>query len=178
MTTHNTAPRTLTTGRLTLRPFKETDFETFHQLHGDAGLTASMHRGALDAAESHELFDAYRNAFEADGFGMRAVCWQQTGEMIGECGLWMRETAGGYTLRYMLFEGWWGQGLTGEAARATVRQAFGMLALRELFAVAMDGNVHSVKALRSLGMEKVERDHRGIAGFGRYRLAHTDFLGR
>lgn len=162
---------TLTTERLLLRPFEDTDLPTFRRLHGDPDLTANMHRGALDAGQSRELFEAYGDAFRRDGFGMRAVCWRASGEMIGECGLWWRETAGGHTLRYMLFESWWGRGLTGEAARAAVGEAFGRLAMEQIFAVAMDANVHSVKALLSLGMTKIEDGHRGIVGFGRYRLS-------
>ena len=50
------AMTTLSTERLTLRPFKETDFAIFRRLHSDPGMTAKMHRGALDAGEARELF--------------------------------------------------------------------------------------------------------------------------
>jgi len=169
------AMTTLSTERLTLRPFKETDFAIFRRLHSDPGMTAKMHRGALDAGEARELFAGYRKAFTTDKFGMRAVCWRESGEMIGECGLWWRETAGGYTVRYMLSRNWWGKGLTGEAAHATVSDAFGALNLDTLYAVAMNDNAHSVRALLSLGMTKIEENHRDIAGFGRYRLLRATF---
>ncbi|MBT6095803.1 MAG: GNAT family N-acetyltransferase [Rhodospirillaceae bacterium] len=167
--------KTLNTVRLALRPLSDADLPTFARLHGDPEMTARMHRGALGADEADELFCDYQQAFAANGFGMRAVCWRETDEMIGECGLWMRESAGGYTLRYMLFQNWWGQGLTGEAARASVSEAFGAIGLDALYAVAMDGNQHSVKALLRLGMIKVEDDHRGISGFGRYQLTAETF---
>ena len=164
----------LETENLILRPFVEGDFEWFERLHGDVDLTAMMHRGALGRGQARELFDGYRDAFQRDGFGVRAVIWRETGEAIGECGLWMREDAGGYTLRYMLARDWWGRGLTGEAARATVAEAFGPLGMDLIHAIAMDRNVHSVKALLRLGMVKVEENHRGIPGFGRYALARKD----
>lgn len=166
---------TLTSARLTLRPFTEADGGFFRHLHGDPGLTAKMHRGALNGAEADELLGDYMRAFDEQGFGMRAVCWTETGEVVGECGLWHRESAGGYTLRYMLGRTWWGRGLTGEAARAVVGEAFSALGLKAIGAVAMDGNEHSVRVLKALGMIKVESDHRGIPGFGRYRLAADDF---
>jgi [ribosomal protein S5]-alanine N-acetyltransferase len=166
---------TRNTERLILRPFEETDIDTFRRLHSDPGMTAKMHRGSLNAGEARELFAGYRQAFSTDGFGMRAVCWRESGEMIGECGLWWRETAGGYTVRYMLARNWWGKGLTGEAAGATVSDAFGTINLDTLYAVAMDGNEHSVRALHSLGMTKIEDNHRGITGFGRYRLTRATF---
>jgi len=164
----------LQTEHLILRPFEESDFEWFERLHGDVEMTAKMHRGALGPAEARELFDAYRDAFRRDGFGVRAVTARDTGEAVGECGLWMREDAGGYTLRYMLARDWWGRGLTGEAARATVIEAFGRLGMARIHAIAMDENVHSVKALLRLGMVKIEANHRGIPGFGRYRLDRED----
>ncbi len=166
---------TLWTQNLVMRPLTDDDFDSFTRLHGDPYMTAKMHRGALDVLEARELFAAYRKAFATDGFGMRAVCWHESGEMIGECGLWMRESAGGYTLRYMLFRNWWGKGLTGEAARASVSEAFGAIGLDALYAVAMDGNAHSVKALLRLGMAKIEDGHRGIPGFGRYQLSAQAF---
>jgi len=166
---------TLKTERLTLRPFAETDRAAFRALHGDPGLTERMHRGALDAREADELFAGYRAAFDVDGFGMRAITAAGDDEMIGECGLWFRDSAGGYTLRYMLARPWWGKGLSGEAARACVAEAFGPLGLKTIHAIAMDGNAHSVRVLKSLGMVKIEDDHRGIAGFGRYLLTPADF---
>ncbi|MEK9754887.1 MAG: GNAT family N-acetyltransferase [Rhodospirillaceae bacterium] len=166
----------ITTERLLLRPFGEEDRTTFRRIHGDAGLTARMHRGALDAAEANQLFADYQAAFAKDGFGVRAITLKGgDGEMIGECGLWFRETAGGYTLRYMLVRPWWGQGLSGEAARACVAEGFGPLGLKVIHAIAMDGNEHSVRVLKSLGMVKIEDSHRGIAGFGRYVLTPADF---
>jgi len=166
---------TLATERLTLRPFRDDDRAAFRALHGDAGLTERMHRGALDHHEADELFAGYRAAFAADGFGMRAVTLSGSDEMIGECGLWFRDSAGGYTLRYMLARPWWGKGYSGEAARASVGEAFGDLGLKTIHAIAMDGNAHSVRVLKSLGMVKIEDDHRGIAGFGRYLLTPADF---
>ncbi len=171
---------TLETNRLRLRPFGEADHATFRRLHGDAALTARMHRGALNVGEADELFADYRSAFTRDGFGMRAITLldppdDEDDVMIGECGLWYRENAGGYTLRYMLARPWWGSGFSGEAARATVREAFEVLGLKNIYAIAMDGNEHSVRVLKSLGMVKLEGGHRGIAGFGRYMLSPADF---
>ncbi len=166
----------LHTDRLTLRPFADGDGAAFRRLHGDPGLTARMHRGALDAVEADALLADYRSAHAANGFGMRAITLADGDDaMIGECGLWHREAAGGYTLRYMLARPSWGQGLSGEAARATVAEAFGRLGLKTIFAVAMDGNEHSVRVLKALGMVKIEDHHMGIRGFGRYALTPADF---
>lgn len=168
--------QTITTERLILRPFKEEDRATFRHLHGDAAMTARMHRGALDAGQADELFADYRAAFAKDGFGMRAITLKDGDDtMIGECGLWYRENAGGFTIRYMLTRSLWGQGLSGEAARASAAEAFGVLGLKHIHAIAMDGNEHSVRVLKSLGMVKIEDNHRGIAGFGRYLLTPADF---
>ena len=72
---------------------------------------------------------------------------------------------------YMLFEDWWGPHW--RSARALARKAFDPLKHSALFAVAMVSNARSIRVLLSLGMEKVEKDHLGVAGFGHYQLAKT-----
>ena len=82
-----------------------------------SGWRNGMHRAVFGASEEADIFDAYRQAFKSDRFGIRPVCGQETGEMFGECGLWWRAKAVGYKLRYMLLENWWGRGLSGNEAR-------------------------------------------------------------
>jgi len=85
-----------------------------------SGWRNGIHRAVFGAGEEADIFDAYHQAFKSDHFGIRTISGQETSEMFGECGLWWRAKAVGNKLRYMLFENWWGQGLTGDEARALV----------------------------------------------------------
>ncbi|WP_328320853.1 GNAT family N-acetyltransferase [Kribbella sp. NBC_00382] len=51
----------------------------------------------------------------------------------------------------------WGRGVGGAVARAGVEYGFGVLALREIRAEALDANVASVRILQSLGMTETGR---------------------
>ena len=165
------------TPRLVLRPYSEQDDAAdFIRMHGDAALSAHTHAKALPHAASRELLHGYQRAFAADGFGMYRIGLRPEGGFAGECGLWHRADAGGYTLRYMIERKHWSLGYSFEAVEAVLAQAFEIGGVTELFAIAMQENERSTRILLKAGFRVVEASFRGIDGFLRFELPRQHWL--
>lgn len=167
---------TMTTERLTLRPYTESDFEAFAKMHSDPLLKTNTHAKALNRLQARDLFDGYRAAFGRDGFGMLSIRLTEGDLDVGECGLWYREDAGGYTLRYTIRKEHWNFGYSLEAVRAVLSDAFANQGLERVQAIAMSHNVRSVKVLERAGFIQTENHFRGVQGFLRFELTHTRWL--
>ncbi len=161
---------TLTTERLLLRPYKQTDFEAFVKMHSDPILKANTHGKAMNRLQARDLFEGYLSAFSKDGFGMMNIRSRNGDADIGECGLWFREDAGGYTLRYTILKEHWNLGYSLEAVNAVLANAFNVHGLKHVQAIAMSDNVRSVKVLERAGFIQTGDNFRGVQGFLRFAL--------
>jgi RimJ/RimL family protein N-acetyltransferase len=167
---------TMTTERLTLRPYTEADFEAFAKMHSDPLLKVNTHAKAMNRLQARDLFDGYRAAFGRDGFGMLNIRLTDGDLDVGECGLWYREDAGGYTLRYTIRKEHWNLGYSLEAVRAVLSDAFTNRKLERVQAIAMSNNVRSVKVLERAGFMQTENHFRGVQGFLRFELTQQRWL--
>jgi len=163
----------LTTPRLTLRPYTETDFEAFAKMHSDPLLKANTHAKAMNRLQARDLFDGYLSAYAKDGFGMLNIRLSDGDLDVGECGLWYREDAGGYTLRYTIRKEHWNLGYSIEAVRAVLADAFDVQALDRVQAIAMNHNIRSVKVLERAGFMQTEHHFRDVTGFLRFELTRV-----
>ncbi len=160
----------ITTERLTLRPYQDTDFDAFTKMHGDPLLKANTHAKAMNRLQARDLFDGYLTAYAKDGFGMLNMRLTDGDLDVGECGLWYRADAGGYTLRYTIRKEHWNIGYSIEAVRAVLGDAFDMRGLDHIQAIAMNHNIRSVKVLERAGFLQTENSFRGVQGFLRFEL--------
>lgn len=165
----------LTTERLLLRPYNESDFEAFVKMHGDPLLKANTHAKPMNRLQARDLFDGYLRAFDIDGFGMLNVRKLDDDADVGECGLWYREDAGGYTLRYTVRKEHWNMGYGLEAVLGVLEDGFHIHELDHVQAIAMSSNVRSVKVLEKAGFKQVDDAFRGVPGFIRFNLRAQDF---
>lgn len=163
----------LTTPRLTLRPYEDADFEAFSKMHGDPLLKANTHAKAMNRLQSRDLFDGYLAAYARDGFGMLNIRLTDGDQDVGECGLWYRDDAGGYTLRYTVRKEHWNLGYSIEAVRGVLGDAFDTRALDRVQAIAMNHNIRSVKVLERAGFLQMENSFRGVPGFLRFELTRV-----
>ncbi len=163
----------ITTERLTLRPYTEADFDAFAKMHSDPLLKANTHAKVMNRLQARDLFDGYRAAFAKDGFGMLNMRRTEGDLDVGECGLWYREDAGGYTLRYTIRKEHWNLGYSIEAVRAVLGDAFENQDLDRVQAIAMNHNVRSVKVLERAGFMQAENHFRGVPGFLRFEMTQT-----
>lgn len=160
----------INTARLTLRPYQQSDFEAFAKMHGDPLLKANTHTKAMNRLQARDLFDGYLAAYAKDGFGMLNIRLSEGDQDVGECGLWHREDAGGYTLRYTIRKAHWNVGYSIEAVRAVLGDTFDNHGLDRIQAIAMNHNIRSVKVLERAGFVQTENSFRGVQGFLRFEL--------
>jgi RimJ/RimL family protein N-acetyltransferase len=161
-----TAPRrfdTITTDRLLMRRWRDSDREPFAALNGDPD-TLRFFPSTLTRAESDAFVDLIESRFELQGFGLWALEVTATGEFIGFTGLnAMPEGvpgAGGMEVGWRLAKTAWHHGYATEAARAALDVAFDGAGLPEIWSMTAVLNEPSMAVMRRLGLEEVGRfDH-------------------
>ena len=173
----------LTTERLALRRWKDTDLAPFAALNADPIVMEHL-LAPLTRAESDAFVARIEAHFDAHDFGHFAVEVRATRELIGYVGLWPTDFDAPFTPAVEV--GWrlahhdWGQGYACEAARAAVRDGFDRLGLDEIVSFTAAVNDRSWRVMERLGMvrdadgdfdhPKVPTGHR-LEGHVLYRLA-------
>jgi len=149
-----TACPTLSTERLTLRPFRADDLVPLH-----AAMTTPEVRASLHLPDDFSVGDAWRalttfaGLWELKGLGQWALEERATGRFVGRAGLYWRpeEDWPGVEVGWMLDPGCWGAGFATEAAARAVRYGFDELGEEALFSVILPENTRSAAVARRLG---------------------------
>jgi RimJ/RimL family protein N-acetyltransferase len=142
---------TIQTKNLMLRTSTSQDYQILSDLWRDAEVRRFL-GGVLSEEEIAEKINYLLSHFEKYGYGIFTVIENKTQEIVGLCGL--LNTENGIELVYMTFVKWWRQGLTQEAAKATIEFAFNTLKLDRIVAITQDDNINSCKMLEKLGMHQ------------------------
>jgi RimJ/RimL family protein N-acetyltransferase len=142
----------MTTERLHLRAWREEDRAPFAELNADVRVMRYF-PSPLTRAESDAAVERYATHISRYGYGMWAVELRATGELIGCCGVFHRrpEEGVGAEVGWRLAARHWGQGYATEAARATVKRAFGSLGIAEVVAITVPANAESRRVMEKLG---------------------------
>jgi RimJ/RimL family protein N-acetyltransferase len=147
----------LETGRLTLRPWAESDAENH------CALAAERPGGVSSLERSREVIAAQMAAPARTGIALLVISRRDTGDFIGYCGLTIgRSSLEEPELAYELFRRAHGRGYATEAATA-VLQAAAETGRRRLWATVRSWNAPSFRVLAKLGFERdhVSTDDRG-----------------
>lgn len=108
-------------------------------------------------------------------FGLWAVVAKQQGELIGHCGLqWLQNTPE-VELAYAIAPAYWNQGLTTEAARASVRFGFETLQLQRIVAIALTHNLASQRVMQKAGLKYEKQAHFYNLEVAYYSLNREDY---
>ena len=113
--------------------------------------------GPLNRTESDAKFDRYANAFEQHGFCRWAV-EDLEGRFLGYTAA--MPSRSGHPLGLHADIGWrfiraaWGNGYATEAARASLRDVFGRIGLKEVLAYTAPDNIRSQAVMRRLGLQR------------------------
>ncbi|MCD4524674.1 GNAT family N-acetyltransferase [Nocardioides sp. cx-173] len=144
---------TLTTARLRLRPFAESDSDDLYALQSDAHVLRYWDSPPWTDRAQGERFLATCRRMEEEASGTRLVIERATDSaFLGWCTLARWEPAHRRaTLGYILAEAAWGHGYTTEAARALLQWAFDTLDLHRVQAEVDTRNPASARVLEKLG---------------------------
>jgi len=145
----------LTTDRLRLRQWRDSDRAPFAAINADPEVTRYLN-GTRDRAESDALMDRFIAHWAEHGFGLWALERASDRRFIGYAGLWKPA----FDAHFMpaVEVGWrlardaWGFGYATEAARATVGFGFETLGLHEIVSFTVPANVRSRRVMERLGM--------------------------
>lgn len=142
------------TPRLELRPFSDADLPAAHRIYTDPEVMRYVGHGPVRAeSETRAMLAAYAAHQLAHGFSFWAVVERETGELIGDAGLFYSQGTGPeIEVGYTLARSHWGRGLATEAAGACVGVAFGPLDFRGLIALVVPENERSRRVVTKLGM--------------------------
>ena len=144
------------TARLTLRRFRDADRETVARWNADPDFTRHL-AGVQTRAQSDEAFDRWQRHWAEHGFGLLAVDWRETGELIGRVGpQYHRSWPQDPELGWALASAWWGRGIATEAGAACLRWASGPLDFERIVSITTEGNLASRNVMAKLGFRLLE----------------------
>ena len=142
------------TERLRLRPFEEADAAEAFAWFSDVEVMRFIPRGPDRTPEdSHRRIEGYRDHQARFGFSKWLVEHRETGEAIGDSGLFHLPDGQRIELGFRLARPHWGKGLAAEAGRGWLTWWDTHLAGQPLFADVHPEHVRSQRVLSKLGFQ-------------------------
>ena len=152
----------LETERLLIRPFSEHDLDKLIEMRADSEVNKYLGGAKMQNPESlAKRLLVYIECYEKFGFGVAAMIWKETSEMIGWSGLMPLDEGDEIEVGYGMIKKFWGRGIGYEAAKAWLEYGFETAGLERIVAVAYPENKNSRRIMEKLGMsyEKNETHH-------------------
>lgn len=148
-------PVMLTTQRLLLRPWRDSDLAPFAELNADPQVMEHF-PALMSQADSDDLGNRIRDGIIKNGWGLWAVEVADTGEFAGFTGLSRPGFDAHFTpaveVGWRLARHHWGFGYATEAAIAAVDFAFETLELPEIVSFTATENLRSRAVMERLSM--------------------------
>lgn len=148
-------PLPIETRRLVIRSLTRLDAPALHErVFGDPAVMRFIPGGASPSVErTRAIVERFIAHERQHGFGLWAVELKETGELIGDTGLYLVEGSGPEVeVAYHYGETWWGQGYATEAATAAMTLGFRELGLMEIIAVCYPEHLASRRVMEKAGM--------------------------
>ena len=148
----------LETARLRLREFAKSDVDALLAVLGDP-VAMQYYPAAFNRKEVEEWIERNLDRYKREGYGLWAMLLKDSGELIGDCGCFLRDIDGrddieiGYHVRRDL----WGNGYVTEAAQACMQYAFTRLGVDRVISLIRPENMQSIRVAEKNGLtcEKV-----------------------
>jgi RimJ/RimL family protein N-acetyltransferase len=141
------------TRRLTGRHIDSADLEAMQLVYGDADAMRWVGDGtAITPAGCARWLEVTLENYRRRGYGMTALVWRESGEVVGFCGLVHPGDQPEAEIKYALRRSYWGRGLATEAARAMLAYGEQSLGLDYVMATTAPENIASHKVLLKAGM--------------------------
>jgi len=146
--------KSIKTERLTLRPFNLRDAEFIIELVNQPSFIQNIRDvGVRTVADAEKyLENGPISSYERNGFGLLAVTLNDTGQLIGMCGLIKRDTLEDVDIGYAFLPEFWSKGYAVEAAQAVMNHAKEVLGLKRVVAIVDPNNAGSIRVLEKTGM--------------------------
>jgi RimJ/RimL family protein N-acetyltransferase len=158
--TSEPGPR-LTTERLILRRWQESDREPFARLNADPEVMRFL-RGTLTRAESDAMVDRIEARFDERGYGLWAVERRADGVFLGFTGLAHQEFEAPFTpcveVGWRFHRSAWGHGYATEAAGEALRFGFEDAGLDEIVSFTTVAHTASRRVMERIGMHRDPAD--------------------
>ena len=145
---------TLTTERLTLRPFHADDLDPIHAIMTTDEVRTSLHLpDDFGRANAWAPLTSFAGLWELRGLGQWALEERAGGRFVGRAGLYWRPEPEwpGVEVGWMLDPAAWGRGYATEAGACAVRYGFDVLGEETLFSLILPGNTRSEAVAERLG---------------------------
>lgn len=156
-----TEPTTLTTERLILRPWRDSDYAPFAELNADPEVMRFFPE-PLDTARSDAMADRIRDHIDTNGWGLWAVEVPGVADFIGFIGLAPIPFEAHFTpaleVGWRLARPYWGRGYAPEGARAALEHAFHVLGVDEIVSMTTPANLASQSVMQKLGLTRDPAD--------------------
>ncbi len=165
------------TERLYHRPFTREDLPRLIEMRADPEVNIYLGGMRMQNAEAiTERIEFYIECFEKYGYGMAAMFWKETGEMIGWSGLQPLDETAEIEVGYGMIKEFWRRGIGYETAKMWLEYGFREKNLPRIVAVAYPENTGSRRIMEKLGMkfEKTETHYGSECAF--YGISRDGFL--
>lgn len=156
----------LETERLYMREMEQSDYAALCKILQDREVMYA-YEGAFSDEETQDWLDKQLERYRRYGFGLWAVIFKETGEMIGQCGITVQTWKDRELLEigYLFQKDFWHKGYATEAAKACKLYAFTKLEADEVFSVIRDTNTASKNVAVRNGMVNIDtwvKHYRGV----------------
>jgi len=149
---------TITTPRLTLRPFTKDDLNPLFEILQQPDIFQYFPRPGKPPLERVERMIAfYIKQAEDYGFSCWAVDLNETGELIGWCGLNHLPETDEDEVAYLLSQVHHGRGYATEAARASLDFGFDTIGLERIIGLVHPDNIASQRVIEKSGLTFLDR---------------------
>lgn len=170
---------TIETDRLKLRVFTPDDLPIYHEtVYGDADVMRYLPGGIprpIDGTQS--VLEWTILQFDTFGFTMWAVFDKADKTFLGHCGVIQLQRTSDFEIAYAFGKAYWGKGYAREAGHASLRHAFEVGDMTQVYAMAYPENVNSQRVMQKLGMKSEGRtDRYHGAELALYSIAREDFV--
>ena len=145
------ADSTIETPRLTLRPYRDADFEAAYALRLDRRVFFWQGDVPPDPATFRSQLKETQRLAKERGIGHRAI-FSKRDHFIGQAALWPASFANEIEIGYQLCFDAWGHGYATEAVAALIDHGLHTLGLPRIVAVVLPTNTRSLRVIEKLGL--------------------------
>lgn len=146
------------TERLILREFTLNDAPFVYELMNSEGWLKYIGDRTIRTIEDAKLYieKHYLPSYTTNGYGAYIVSLKSSGELIGSCGLYKRDTLDYPDIGFAFLKKFWHMGYAYEAATAIKKIAMEELGFKTILGITMPDNKSSISLLNKIGFQKMD----------------------